>query len=187
MSMPRAADYAKGFIQNWQRWLPLDAMTWGWGLWLVSPTLWASETLTGLVISIPDGDTLWVQPDNDRSPRKLRLLGVDAPEICQAGGIASRDALIRLIGHRRVSVTAKYVDVYGRDLVRIQMNGQDVAAQMVRSGHAWSNRWHKSLGPYAAEEAFARQAKVGLFAQPTPELPRDFRKRFGTCYLETPR
>jgi micrococcal nuclease len=54
---------------------------------------------------------------------------------------------------------------------------------MVSAGQAWSYRWRRDLGPYAAEEAVARQSRLGLFAVSQPELPRDFRKRHGSCYV----
>jgi endonuclease YncB( thermonuclease family) len=152
------------------------------GLVLVSAWVGATQVFSGVVTHIPDGDTLWVQPDGGGVPRKLRLQGIDAPEICQAGGAASRDALTNLIGHQHVRVTVKYFDIYGRGLAHIDYAGQDVAQRMVLEGQAWSSRWRKSLGPYATQEAQARQAQKGLFGQAAPELPRSFRKRHGSCY-----
>jgi endonuclease YncB( thermonuclease family) len=141
-----------------------------------------AEVYFAEVTHVSDGDTLWVKPEGADPPRKLRLLGLDAPEICQAGGVAARDALTALVENVRVRVSVKYQDTYGRGLARISVNGEDVGARLVASGHAWSNRWHHSLGPYAAQEALARDKRLGLFAQAQPELPRDFRKRFGSCY-----
>lgn len=131
---------------------------------------------------VSDGDTLWVKPADGRAPRKLRLQGLDAPEICQAGGKASRAALSQLVAGKTVRVTVKYHDTYGRGLARMVVNDRDVGAMLVQSGHAWSARWHRSLGPYAAQERQARAARLGLFANPAAELPRDFRKRVGSCY-----
>jgi endonuclease YncB( thermonuclease family) len=87
-----------------------------------------------------------------------------------------------LVVNTRVSVSVKYQDDYGRGLARISVNGEDVGARLVASGHAWSSRWHSNPGPYAEQEARARALRLGLFAQDQPELPRDFRKRFGSCY-----
>lgn len=148
---------------------------------LFSPAL-AAEVFMARAGSVPDGDTLWVQPESDGPPRKLRLQGIDAPEICQSGGIASRDALRQRVQAHQLQVVVKYQDDYGRGLARISVGGQDLGAFMVSSGHAWSSRWRRSLGPYAAQESAARAAKVGLFAIPNPEMPRDFRQRQGSCY-----
>lgn len=142
----------------------------------------AKGAFWGQVSHVTDGDTIWVQPDTGGPPRKLRIDGIDAPEICQTGGAASRAELVRLALHHRVEVTVRQQDDYGRGLAHIQLEGGDLGEQMVRAGQAWSYRWRKSLGPYAAEEAVARQSRHGLFAADPIELPRDFRQRHGSCY-----
>lgn len=141
----------------------------------------AAEVYTARVTYVTDGDTLWVQPDDGSATRKLRLQGIDAPEICQAGGDAARAALTALVLAQRVQVRVRARDDYGRGLARIQLGSNDVAATLVRAGHAWSYRWRGKPGPYAAEEALARQARLGLFATGQPELPGNFRKRHGPC------
>jgi len=143
----------------------------------------ATEAYSARASIVSDGDTLWVDPDGGGLPRKLRLQGVDAPEICQLGGVAAREALRALVMHHTLKVRVTYFDDYGRGLAHIEVDGQDVAAALVRQGQAWSYRWRRSLGPYAAQEALARQDRIGVFAQPTPELPRDFRRRNGSCYV----
>ncbi len=150
------------------------------------PQLGLAEAFSGAVTHVSDGDTLWVRPADGRAPRKLRLQGLDAPEICQSGGAASRATLSRLVAGKTVRVTVKYHDAYGRGLARMVVNGHDVGATLVQSGHAWSGRWHRSLGPYAAQESQARAARRGLFANPAAELPRDFRKRYGSCFSAKP-
>ena len=58
------------------------------------------ERFMARVTHVTDGDTIWVQVESADAPRKLRLLGIDAPEICQAGGEASRAALQALLAQR---------------------------------------------------------------------------------------
>jgi endonuclease YncB( thermonuclease family) len=151
-------------------------------LGLIGLSVHSAETFVGVVSFVTDGDTLWVQPARGGATRKLRILGIDAPEICQAGGEASRNALIYLALRQRVSVTITRQDVYGRGLARIQLGDQDLGAQMVRSGQAWSYRWQKSRGPYAREQAFAQQSHLGLFSGGQALNPKDFRRRHGSCY-----
>lgn len=128
-----------------------------------------------------DGDTLWVKPLAGGKYRKLRLDGVDAPEICQPGGEASRDALARRVLNQVVEVRVRTQDDYGRGIARIVHQGDDVAAWMVSSGQAWSYRWRRSPGPFAEEEAAARERRRGVFKDSAPEVPRDFRQRHGPC------
>jgi endonuclease YncB( thermonuclease family) len=142
----------------------------------------ARETFAGQVTHVTDGDTLWVQADAGGSARKLRLIGLDAPEICQHGGKAARDWLAQLAMQRHVTVSVAYLDQWGRGLASIALNGQDLGAQVVRAGYAWSYGWRGRAGVYASEEALARQSHLGVFASAHPESPRDFRKRHGSCH-----
>jgi endonuclease YncB( thermonuclease family) len=151
---------------------------------LLGSSAQARETFVGQVSYVTDGDTLWVQPDSGGEPRKLRLLGVDAPEICQSGGKVARDMLAQLALQRRVTVKVSYYDRYGRGLATVALDGQDLGAQMVRAGQAWSYGWRGRPGLYAAQEAQARQSRSGVFAAAHPESPRTFRKRHGSCHPE---
>ena len=135
----------------------------------------------GVVIYVSDGDTLFVQPASGGQAVKIRMDGMDAPEICQAYGQASRQALqSRLVG-QAVSVDGRHRDNYGRVLARIRWQQADVGQWMVRQGHAWSYRYRRDAGPYAAEEAQARAARRGLFADAEAQSPREFRKLHGPC------
>lgn len=164
---------------------------------LVWPALcWAQVAVPGVVVGsaqgapldfdarvtrVADGDTLWVKPLAGGGYLKLRLDGMDAPEVCQTGGPAARDALVSHVLHQVVSVRVRAWDSYGRALAQVHLGGDDVAAALVRHGHAWSSRWQGGLGPYAAEETKARAQRQGVFAQDGAETPRDFRRRYGPC------
>jgi micrococcal nuclease len=147
----------------------------------------------GVVTFVSDGDSVMVRPASGGAPVKIRIDGVDAPEICQTYGPASRQALQSRVMGRTVKVEGHRRDNYGRVLARISANegaGGDVGEWMVRQGHAWSYRFRRDAGPYAREEEQARAAKRGLFAQMSPVppaqplqpiQPRDFRKQHGPC------
>ncbi|RRD56457.1 thermonuclease family protein [Comamonadaceae bacterium OH2545_COT-014] len=156
---------------------------WGLCAWpAAAGTPPAADLWHGTVTWVTDGDTLWIRPTGGGRPRKLRLQGMDAPEICQSGGPAARDALAALTLHRPATVRTHWRDGWGRPLAVLWVDGQDVAARMVASGWAWSPRWRRRAGPYALEEAAARAAGLGIFASTaTPEPPSHFRKRHGPC------
>jgi micrococcal nuclease len=144
--------------------------------WLVCTS---AQALSGVVTHVTDGDTLWVRPEGG-APVKVRLQGIDAPERCQAWGPQARDALAARVLRRQVQVHTRAKDDYHRTIGTVELDGQDVAAWLVREGHAWSQRYRRSLGPYAGEEAEARRSQRGLFAAPAIE-PRAFRKTHGPC------
>lgn len=136
----------------------------------------------GTVTYVTDGDTLWVQADRGGPSRKIRLDGIDAPEICQRHGAMARDALAQQVLGQSVRVDARRRDDYDRLLAKISLQGQDVGAWMVLQGHAWSYRYRHSAGPYAGQETQARTRGLGLFADPGAERPRSFRLRHGSCH-----
>lgn len=152
----------------------------------ISSCAHGTDVFTAQVTRVSDGDTVWVHPDSGGKRLKLRLEGIDAPEICQAGGDESRAALQALTLHRTLDVTVRAQDDYGRGLARLTFRGQDIGAEMVRTGQAWSYRWHQSSGPYAKEEKSARLGRRGLFSQDDAQLPRDFRKQHGSCFPVKP-
>lgn len=157
--------------------------------WLSAPA-WAAPAraapgpgdllLGAVVLRVVDGDSLWVRPPGG-APLRLRLAGVDAPEICQRHGREARQALDQRLRGKQVRVTLQHKDTYDRWLARIDGPDGDVGAWLVAQGHAWSMRWHNNPGPYAVQESAARKARRGVFVEPRPEPPRDFRRRHGPC------
>ncbi len=141
-----------------------------------------ARTLTGVVTHVTDGDTIWVREPGAAGGVQVRLVGIDAPEICQAFGLQSRTALTQHILYRPVRVTVRATDVYGRTVGRVDLQGQDLGAWLVGRGHAWSSRYRRRAGPYAQEESAARDARRGLWAAGEPLEPRIFRKRHGSCH-----
>ena len=161
--------------------------------WLVATLLMAvcavpahGAPLEATVTRVVDGDTVWLQasalPSNKKPmPFKLRLQGIDAPESCQAWGAKATAALSARLLNQPVQVQTRRKDDYGRSLGNIRLQGEDISAWMVSQGHAWSYRYRRSAGPYAAQEEAAKRAKRGLFADTAAQEPRWFRKAHGPC------
>ena len=141
----------------------------------------------GFVSYVVDGDTVHVRPDDGGKAVSIRLDGIDAPEICQPGGVASRDALEQRALGQHVAVQGRRQDDYGRLLARIFLNDEDLGQWMVEQGLAWSYHYRRSAGPYATQEGAAQAARRGMFspihAAPAVD-PRVFRKQHGSCYLQ---
>ena len=137
----------------------------------------------GAVTHVTDGDTVWVQPASGGEAVKVRLEGIDAPEICQPYGDTARAALAGLVLHQTVQVQTRAHDKYGRAVGRIRTaNGADVGEWMVAQGHAWTNRYKRFSGLYGTQQQQAQAAGRGLFATAGAQNPADFRKRHGSCH-----
>jgi micrococcal nuclease len=140
----------------------------------------AEEIRTGVVTRVVDGDTVWVSAGGELL--KIRITGIDAPEICQTGGPQAREVLRRRALGQMVTLIYQRHDDYGRLLARVELQGDDLGRWMVSQGHAWSYGYRNYAGPYAAEQAQAVASRLGLFALAGPENPRSFRQRHGSCF-----
>ena len=139
-----------------------------------------AATAYAVVTRVVDGDTVWLRTP-ERSRIKARLHGLDAPERCQTHGAEATAALLGWLNQRAVKVDFLGLDSYHRDLVRVYVDGQDVGHDLVRQGHAWAYHWRGQASPYDADEAAARRARAGLFADPSALRPSAFRRRHGSC------
>ncbi len=147
---------------------------------------WPAHALEQAWVSwVMDGDTVLLVPEGEREPVKWRIQGIDAPESCQPGGEASRDALIALVLRRTVQIEAHGHDSYGRQLGRLWVGEVDVGAEMVRTGKAWAYSYRSGRGPYAALQREAQRQRLGLFAaRETAMSPAVFRQFHGSCHAD---
>ena len=159
------------------------AQAFHWVGWMLAVLCGVSaHAWPGKVTHVSDGDTVWVQALQGGQVFKVRLQGLDAPEICQAWGPQSRDTLHAALHDQMVDVQGQYHDSYGRLLAQVSRQGNDVGAWMVSHGHAWSYSYRGHPGAYDAEQATAQSQQLGLFADARAVQPRWFRKRFGPCH-----
>jgi endonuclease YncB( thermonuclease family) len=140
------------------------------------------KTAPGTVVSVADGDTVTVLTD-EQTERKVRLNGIDAPEHGQPFGEASKQHLSALVFGKVVQVEGNETDRYGRLVGVLLLNGQDINLEQLNAGQAWYYReYEREVAParrpvYAAAEAAARQARRGLWQDPAPEPPWEYRAR----------
>jgi len=123
---------------------------------------------------VHDGDTVTCLDESGRRKR-VRLSGIDAPELDQPHGRASRDALRGKIG-AAVRVEEQGRDQHGRLLGRLFVGDRDINLEMVAEGHAWAFEGFRRDGPFDAAEASARSSGRGLWTDPgaiTPSRWRD--------------
>ena len=152
---------------------------------LALPAL-AAQEWTAHVSRVVDGDTLWVKIDKSEGKGarnvKLRLRGIDAPEVCQDGGEAARRALRALAQGERVRVRVLARDQYGRGVVDVwrESDGVNLAERMVEDGWAWSGGGLRP-GRFAAQQKAAQAAQRGVFASGGALHPAQFRRQHGAC------
>jgi len=141
--------------------------------WLLATCAWAG-TLTGEVVAIADGDTLTVLVE--RTQVRVRLAQIDAPERKQAFGTRARQALSERVFRRTVRVEEAGTDRYGRVIGTVWLGGRNINEELVRAGYAWAFTRYVSDARYFAWQDEARRARRGLWAEPDPVPPWQFRR-----------
>ena len=136
----------------------------------------ATETrLTLKVTSVHDGDTFTgINESNEQV--KVRLDAVDAPELSQPYGQASKKALGDKIFGKTVTVITKKHDRYGRTIGHVLIDKRDVNLELLEVGAVWHYTAYDRNKRLREAEASARAAKKGLWKDPNPMAPWDWRK-----------
>lgn len=139
-----------------------------------------SATLTGKVVGVSDGDTITVL-DANKVQHKIRLAGIDAPEKKQPFGDRSKQHLSDLVFAKDVTVEWDKTDKYGRTIGKVIADGKDVNLEQIRSGFAWHYKQYQGeqspidRSVYSAAEIEAISHRSGLWRDPKPTPPWDFR------------
>jgi micrococcal nuclease len=131
--------------------------------------------ISGEVVKIADGDTLTVL-DGSKTQHKIRLAGIDAPEKGQAFGTKARENLAAKVFRRNVRVEVIDVDRYRREVGRIYLGDRFINMEMVRDGFAWRYIQYDKPREFAAAEDDAREHRRGLWTDPNPTPPWEWRK-----------
>lgn len=129
----------------------------------------------GRVVSVTDGDTIAVM--NGGKAETVRLEGIDCPERKQPFTTQARQTTSALIFGKDVVVEVTGTDRYGRTLGRISVDGLDVNLELVKRGMAWHFKRYSNERTLADAEVVARSIRVGLWADPKPIPPWEWRHR----------
>jgi len=163
----------------------------------LAATAWATASapnvLEGRVVAVADGDTLTLL-DANNVQHKIRLAGIDAPEKGQPFGDRSKQSLSRAVMGKDVRVVWQKQDRYGRLVGTVWVappdstcrgspcvKTLDVDLAQLTVGLAWhfkkyaSEQSPQERGQYAFAEEEARARKAGLWSEPDPVAPWDWR------------
>lgn len=138
------------------------------------------KLLEGAVTAVHDGDTLTVNTAGVLY--KVRLDSIDAPELAQPFGSASRSALATTVLGKSVKVAYAKTDQYDRIVGAVFTNScQYVNLGQVVTGMAWFYKAYQCEVSAATRLQFmqaqdqAVEAKSGLWSQGNPEAPWFYR------------
>ena len=137
----------------------------------------ASAEMTASVVSVLDGDTIEVR--HVQQPERIRLRGIDCPEKGQPFGKNAKQVTAHLVFGKTVTLEPHGKDKYGRTIAEVLLpDGTNVNQELVKAGWCW---WYRkyALGDNVLKqlEQEARAAQKGLWADPSPIPPWEWRKR----------
>jgi endonuclease YncB( thermonuclease family) len=164
------------------------------GVLLILGGVARAESLLGRVVGVTDGDTVTVL-DAANAQHKVRLAGIDAPEKGQPFGERSKENLSRLVFGRDARVDWHKKDRYGRLVGTVWVASPDVSCgrktdcpktldagmAQLTVGLAWHYKKYaheqepQQRGQYAFAEEEARVKRAGLWRDPNPVPPWDWR------------
>jgi micrococcal nuclease len=121
------------------------------------------------------GDTLTVL-DESKTQHKIRLAGIDAPEKGQAFGTKARENLAAKVFRKTVRIEVIDVDRYHREVGRIYLGDRFINMEMVRDGFARRYVQYDKPGEFTAAEDDAHEHRRGLWTDPNPMAPWEWRK-----------
>jgi endonuclease YncB( thermonuclease family) len=151
--------------------------------WL--PERWSPaspESFDARVTWVVDGDTVVVELPGGQEER-ICLGGIDAPERDQPWGEAATRELRRQVAGQTVAVRLSKRDRYERIVGVILLDGEDQILHIVDRDMAWHYKRcqnEQRVGDRrqnAAAEDAAREASRGLWSDPEPMPPWEWRSR----------
>lgn len=139
--------------------------------------------ISGTVVDLPDSDVLLLRTE-DKVLHRIRLNGIDAPELKQEFGETSRTELASLAKEKSVRVVTHSEDRSGQIIGDVYLKLSDSAEEtflnvhLVTQGLAWHFvRYAPDNKALADAEKSAREAKAGLWKEGTPVAPWDWRRQ----------
>ena len=161
---------------------------------MLAPFLASAATLTGKVVKVADGDTITILVGTEQ--HRVRLQGIDAPERKQPFGKASGRSLSALVAGKQVRVEYDKRDRYGRIIGVVWVRSPDARCDaepfpmtldaglyQLTAGLAWWYRYYakeqppEQRGQYEFAEVEAKAKGVGLWREPEPVAPWEWRRQ----------
>ena len=134
-------------------------------------------TFEGKVTGIKDGDTYNVFYNG--SEQTIRLAHIDCPEKKQPFGSKAKQFASDICFGKYVVVKSEgKKDRYNRIIAEIILQDDtNLNKELVKNGLAWHFKKYSDNQEYSELEISARDKKIGIWSEPKPTAPWDWRKK----------
>jgi len=146
---------------------------------LIIPTISLQDekpVYKGKCIGVHDGDTITVLVGNRQI--KVRIEGIDAPELGQDFSQRSKQFLSGLVFGQEVTVKEQSIDRHGRVVGRVFIGDHDISPDMISAGLAWHFKKYSSDINFSRLEKSAQFKKIGIWSIANPLAPWNYRTKF---------
>jgi endonuclease YncB( thermonuclease family) len=133
-----------------------------------------AHRFTGLVVNVTDGDTMTVMREGVGRP--VQLVGVDCPELKQPYGKQAKRYAEQLALNQEVTVKEEGAGTEGLTGSVTLPDGRVLNQELVRAGLCWWARRYQGDDALPLLEAEAHAAQRGLWADPEPVPPWEWRR-----------
>lgn len=123
-----------------------------------------------MVCKITDGDTVRLC-----NGQRIRIWGIDAPELKQPYGYTARNYLSDLVLNKDIQLHCVSRH-YKRKVCHVLLDDMDISSAMVSAGYAYDYRLY-TKGRYEVEEQDARLTHKGLWQDNNPLAPWAYRSK----------
>lgn len=130
--------------------------------------------LNGKITRVSDGDTV-ILTDEKGVRKKIRLDGIDAPEVGQEYGDVATEFVKKNVLNKEVRVEVIGIDKYDRVLGVIYVGDMNINEALLSNGLAWQYHYNKN-GKYAELVAEAKQKRLNIWSTNRSIDPYDWRK-----------
>lgn len=130
---------------------------------------WNKEREQMRVTSVYDGDTFWI-----KSGDRVRLLGINAPDLGKCKSEEAREALSKLVLNKVIKLTEEKREAYGRRMGLVYVDGLLINEEIAKLGFAKLN-----YDPNSQSEKIkiagqnASKNKIGIFGPECKKLTED--------------
>ena len=127
------------------------------------------------VVKVNDGDTITIMMNGEK--QKIRLYGIDTPEINQSFGTEAKQFLSDQILNRDVEIEVKDTDRYKRLVAIVYLNDKSMNELLLKEGWAW---WYEAYAKkeckYKELQEEAQKRKRGMWRNKGNVPPWEFRR-----------
>ena len=144
-------------------------------LWFLLLAVACEDSNDPKVVGVQDGDTIEILWEGET--QKVRLEGIDCPEKRQPFGQRAKQFTADFCYGKHIKlIDTEKIDKYGRILGTVIVDKKVLNEELLRAGFAWHYVKYSNNEFYAVLEAEARKNGYGLWADPNPIPPWEFRK-----------